>query len=99
MSEPAGLARLNGMGADAAMAALLSCCGSTAWAWALSVHRPFASAADLFATAERLWWDLAPEDWHQAFAAHPRIGERASGPLAQWSEAEQAGPRDPGASL
>jgi len=42
----------------------------------------------MFAAAERAWWGLGPDDWREAFAAHPRIGER--GPDA-WSAAEQAG--------
>jgi len=89
MSELAGLARLNGLGADVAAAELLACCGSTAWARALSASRPFADEEALFDTAERIWWGLTPEEWRQAFAAHPRIGERGTG----WSEAEQAGAR------
>jgi OHCU decarboxylase len=34
-----------------------------------------------------VWWSLGPDDWREAFAHHPRIGERAEG----WSAAEQAG--------
>jgi 2-oxo-4-hydroxy-4-carboxy-5-ureidoimidazoline decarboxylase len=94
MSEPAGLARLNGLGTEAAAAELLACCGSSAWARALAACRPFADEEALFAAAERIWWDLGPEGWREAFAAHPRIGERAAGPTAGWSEAEQAGARD-----
>ncbi|MEA2693798.1 MAG: allantoicase [Acidobacteriota bacterium] len=95
MSATAGLARLNGLGAEAAAAELLACCGSAAWSRALAGLRPFASEEALFAEAERVWWDLTPEDWRQAFAAHPRIGERAGG----WSQAEQAGARDAAAPL
>jgi 2-oxo-4-hydroxy-4-carboxy-5-ureidoimidazoline decarboxylase len=90
VSAPAGLARLNGLEADMAAAELLACCGSSAWARALAACRPFAGEEALVAAAERIWWDLAPEDWRQAFAAHPRIGERATG----WAEAEQSGARE-----
>jgi OHCU decarboxylase len=89
VSEPAGLARWNGLGAEAAAAELLACCGSSAWARGLSACCPFPDEEALFAAAERIWWELSPEDWRQAFAAHPRIGERGTG----WSEAEQAGAR------
>jgi 2-oxo-4-hydroxy-4-carboxy-5-ureidoimidazoline decarboxylase len=95
VSPASGLARLNGLGADAAAAELLACCGSTAWARALAACLPLASEEALFAQAERLWWDLPPEDWRQAFAAHPRIGERGT----SWSEAEQAGARAAAAPL
>ena len=49
--------------------------------------RPFTSLDVLLATAERLWWSLDPADWQEAFAAHPRIGERAS---STWSAEEQS---------
>lgn len=49
--------------------------------------RPFASDEELLEVADRTWWALDPDDWREAFAAHPRIGERAEG----WSAKEQAG--------
>jgi len=48
--------------------------------------RPFQSLAELLETGDRIWWSLRPEDWLEAFAAHPRIGEKGS----RWSEQEQA---------
>jgi 2-oxo-4-hydroxy-4-carboxy-5-ureidoimidazoline decarboxylase len=50
--------------------------------------RPFADDAELFATAERVWWSLGTNDCLEAFAAHPRLGERAGD---VWARAEQAG--------
>ncbi|HUO86001.1 MAG TPA: 2-oxo-4-hydroxy-4-carboxy-5-ureidoimidazoline decarboxylase, partial [Thermoanaerobaculia bacterium] len=43
--------------------------------------------------AEEIWWQLTAADWLEAFAAHPRIGERAAGEStsARWSAGEQAG--------
>jgi 2-oxo-4-hydroxy-4-carboxy-5-ureidoimidazoline decarboxylase len=38
-------------------------------------QRPFRNVDDVFASAERIWWDLGREEWLEAFAAHPRIGE------------------------
>jgi 2-oxo-4-hydroxy-4-carboxy-5-ureidoimidazoline decarboxylase len=35
-----------------------------------------------------VWWSLEPEDWLEAFATHPRIGERDGG---DWTASEQAG--------
>lgn len=51
--------------------------------------RPFSAEKELFADADRIWAELSEEDWLEAFAAHPRIGARASGQAA----AEQAGAR------
>ena len=84
-----GLASVNAMTEVDAGAALLACCGSKRWARKMTEARPFSAEADLFAEADRIWAQLAKEDWLEAFAAHPRIGARASGQAA----AEQAGAR------
>lgn len=79
---------LNGLDDGAARDVLLRCCASEPWAVAVLAGRPFASDAALFETADAVWRGLAPADWLEAFAAHPRIGDRrASG----WSAEEQAG--------
>ena len=50
--------------------------------------RPFAGGSEVLAAAENIWWELDPPDWQQAFAAHPRIGDKvASG----WARDEQSG--------
>ncbi len=85
------LARLNALESQAAAAEFLRCCGSLRWAIAMAAARPFVTEADLFAAAEHLWNALAPEDWHEAFAAHPRIGGSAN---TDWSRAEQSGVAD-----
>ena len=84
-----GLAAVNAMAEVEAGAALLACCGSKRWAWRMAEERPFSGEADLFADADRIWSELSKEDWLEAFAAHPRIGARASGQAAL----EQAGAR------
>ena len=91
--------RLNLLQRDAAEAALLACCGSRAWARQMAAARPFAHEAALFEAADRIWWNLAPADWREAFGAHPRIGEQASAGLTtrppaaaeRWPAEEQAG--------
>ena len=87
---------LNQASRDEAFTALLSCCGSTQWASRMVDARPFADGSLLEQTAERIWWELRPGDWLEAFACHPQIGERRAAPhqtaqSSQWSEAEQAG--------
>lgn len=79
---------LNRLSPEAAERELRRCCGSERWARHMSARRPFASDAALFAAADDVWWDLEPDDWREAFAAHPRIGERDGG---AWSAEEQAG--------
>jgi OHCU decarboxylase len=68
--------------------ALLRCCGSTRWAQLMASARPFASMQALMAAADECWNALERRDWLEAFAAHPRIGERAADP---WAAREQAG--------
>jgi len=71
---------------------LLSCCGSKGWARALVANRPYASADDLIQAGEVLWFSLTEADWLEAFACHPRIGEKKA-PTTQFlamSESEQA---------
>ncbi len=59
-----------------AKAHLLACCGSARWAARLVAARPFASAEALIAEGETLWLSLEEADWLEAFACHPRIGEK-----------------------
>jgi OHCU decarboxylase len=79
---------LNGLAENAARTALARCCGSARWVAQMLAARPFESDAALMASAERVWWALEREDWLEAFARHPRIGERAA---EEWSRREQAG--------
>jgi OHCU decarboxylase len=78
-----------------AEAALLRCCGSAAWARRMASERPFRDVDAAREAADRIWWDLAPEDWLEAFRAHPRIGEREAQTAQDaasraWSAAEQS---------
>jgi len=88
------LAEWNAMNADEAVAAILPCCGSLAWATQLAGMRPFASFEDLAAASDRVWWGLPVVDWQQAFDSHPRIGQGhaklATAKSLAWSEGEQA---------
>jgi OHCU decarboxylase len=64
----------------------------------MAQRRPFHDVALLRQAADQLWWDLGPEDWLEAFSAHPRIGQGAGASAQQaearrWSEQEQSGTR------
>ena len=81
--------QLNAADTEQAQGALLRCCGSVRWAERMSRLRPFADESALQEAAENTWWSLSESDWLQAFAAHPKIGERTSG--NRWSSEEQRG--------
>ena len=93
--EP-GLDRLNSLAANEAEAEFGKCCGSTNWARRMAAECPFANSNQLVTIADRIWWSLEPEDWLEAFASHPKIGEnkgtRATAPEVQnWAAQEQSG--------
>jgi len=92
--DRAGLAGFNALPPRAATAALKDCCGATRWAEQMAAARPFESPDALLEATDRIWSALAPEDWLEAFAAHPRIGGRKghqSARGASWSRSEQSG--------
>lgn len=90
------LAWLNELPHDKAEAAFLDCCGSREWARRMAEARPFQMLENLFKTAEDIWFSLAPADWLEAYAAHPKIGSKKSARAqkkraAEWSGGEQSG--------
>lgn len=82
------LHELNALSGEQAEQALLQCCGAHAWAARMAQLRPFENSADVLAAADRVWPHLSEADWLEAFAAHPRIGQRSE---SAWSQREQAG--------
>ncbi len=75
---------------------LFQCCGSRRWVEQMLARRPFGSDEQLLTSVDEVWWGLTREDWLEAFAHHPRIGERlppdqAAGQGARWASEEQAG--------
>jgi 2-oxo-4-hydroxy-4-carboxy-5-ureidoimidazoline decarboxylase len=90
------IAELNALPAEEAGAALRSVCGSRRWERELTARRPFRSLEHLLHEADAVWQGVSPADWDEAFAHHPRIGERqaqaaVSAAAAGWSAGEQAG--------
>jgi 2-oxo-4-hydroxy-4-carboxy-5-ureidoimidazoline decarboxylase len=89
------LEALNQMPASEAHEAFLRCCGSARWADAMAAARPFADRDAVLAAAERLADALVAADWREAFAHHPRIGDRAAlrqrFATAAWAADEQHG--------
>lgn len=67
-------------------------------------RRPFVSIDAVLGQADDAWQSLDPDDWHEAFMHHPRIGERTSevpqgSRAAAWSSREQAGAAGAAAGL
>ena len=74
---------------------LLSCCGTVAWARCVSGKLPAEDLVDLLETAEECWLACSRDDWKEAFAAHPEIGNienlnRKFGNTAAWAAEEQS---------
>lgn len=89
------LERWNRHDAFTAESEIMPCCGSRAWAQELASLRPFGDPESLLAVSDQVWSQLDIADWDEAFASHPRIGERkapvtASAQSAQWSSREQS---------
>ncbi|MEO9049713.1 MAG: 2-oxo-4-hydroxy-4-carboxy-5-ureidoimidazoline decarboxylase [Candidatus Dormiibacterota bacterium] len=84
-----GLAWFNALPRDDAERRLYFCFANRPWAVAVAGARPYQDVDELLAAAESAWANLAPPDWLESFAAHPRIGERGGDSPAS-SEREQA---------
>jgi len=88
---------LNGLSLAAATEALTRCCGSQRWVTGMLERRPFASRAAVFAAASEVWAELGPEDYREAFAHHPEIGENIDAlrqkfaATADFARSEQSG--------
>jgi OHCU decarboxylase len=78
----------------AALDSMIACCAARRWAAAMVALRPIAGVLELSEGADRLWSTMEEPDWMEAFAAHPRIGDRkpahATAKSAAWSTQEQS---------
>lgn len=69
---------IDGATPDVAQGLLTRACGSTRWVTRMVQRRPFRGHSRLLAAARVEWFGLSEADWLEAFAHHPRIGDRAS---------------------
>jgi OHCU decarboxylase len=78
----------------AALKAMLACCSARRWAQSMVAFRPYSSVETLSLTADEVWSNMEEADWLEAFACHPRIGERKTPKVpsqsAAWSQQEQS---------
>ena len=75
---------------------LMKCCGSSAWVNKMLPFFPADDLVELLEDAEEQWYKCSEEDWKEAFAHHPKIGDTASlkkkfAATAQWASGEQSG--------
>jgi 2-oxo-4-hydroxy-4-carboxy-5-ureidoimidazoline decarboxylase len=90
-------ALLNGLDEAGARAALRRACGAESWVLRMSRRRPYASLPELLRAAAEEWDTSSTQDYLEAFAHHPQIGEdlaeleRRFGGTANLSKREQAG--------
>jgi OHCU decarboxylase len=90
-----GIERINQLPEADARSALLDCCGAREWVARVLAHKPFASGDQLLETADRVWAELQPEVWLEAFRHHPAIGsskakQKQSATARKWSTGEQS---------
>jgi OHCU decarboxylase len=89
------LAAWNEAREDFALDAMLACCAARRWAQSMVALRPFETVETLSLTGDEVWSTMEEADWMEAFASHPRIGERKAVPQptqsAAWSKQEQSG--------
>lgn len=67
--------KLNALDEAAARAALSNCCAATTWVDGMLSARPFTNDAEVFTTSANIASGLSDDDWLEAFAAHPLIGD------------------------
>jgi OHCU decarboxylase len=90
------LTELNALAPSHAQREFLRCCGSSRWAANMTAARPFDSVDAMQTRGAAIWQSLDRQDWLEAFAAHPKIGEQRN--ASAWSTAEQAGMHAAGAA-
>lgn len=90
------LSLINNLELNDAREAFLKCCGCERWAAAMAGARPYSSDDELTKKADQTFAELSREEWLEAFAAHPKIGDVESlrqkyGNTKDWAQNEQAG--------
>jgi allantoicase len=86
---------LNSLLGQSATSFFHTACSSTRWVSSMLASRPFGSVSEVIEAAEVAFLELEEEDWMEAFAGHPRIGEKGDAV----SSREQAGTADAEAAV
>ncbi|TXS21191.1 2-oxo-4-hydroxy-4-carboxy-5-ureidoimidazoline decarboxylase [Streptomyces sp. ms191] len=77
-----GLARFNTATPGAAVALLLTCCGSRRWAERVAAHRPYPTLDALLAAADEAGYDLSVADVDEALAGESSAAPHPDAPQA-----------------
>ncbi len=67
---------LNSLLGQSATGFFHTACQSTRWVSSMLASRPFSTVGQVVEAAEVFFLELEEEDWLEAFAGHPRIGEQ-----------------------
>jgi 2-oxo-4-hydroxy-4-carboxy-5-ureidoimidazoline decarboxylase len=75
---------------------LTNCCGSSVWVKMMMAYFPADDLVKLLEDAEEKWYECSKDDWKEAFAHHPKIGDLESltkkfASTAEWASGEQSG--------
>lgn len=81
---------LDAMKPDQARGIFAECCGSSKWVNEMTAMRPFRTFDNVLKGADEAADKLDAEDWLEAFAHHPRIGEKAASAPAHGATTEMA---------
>lgn len=90
------LEQLNSLPEKALACELIKCCGSQRWVTAMLAERPYFTEDTLYTLSDTIWSELAAEDYLEAFAQHPQIGNLETlkekfANTADWANDEQQG--------
>jgi 2-oxo-4-hydroxy-4-carboxy-5-ureidoimidazoline decarboxylase len=90
------IAEFDHLDVEAKKKLLQPCCGSGAWVQKMLSSPPAEDLVDLLEMAEENWYACNENDWREAFAQHPMIGDLASlnekyTATANWAAGEQSG--------
>ncbi len=90
------LQQLNSLSEQELHNELQKCCGSQRWLAAMLAARPYNTEAAIYALNDTIWSELSEQDYLQAFAQHPMIGDLKSlkekfSASADWASDEQQG--------
>ncbi len=87
---------INELNVKDATDSFVKCCGCGRWARDMAHARPYASDDELYKRAERHFSEMTRQDWLEAFAGHPKIGDVESlkakyNATKDWAQNEQSG--------
>lgn len=66
---------LNRLHEAGATAAFTQCCSAQRWVERMVIDRPFESLDEMLEISDRIWEECDVDDYMEAFAGHPRIGD------------------------